>query len=185
MDVRVYDGSTYCCAWSSPHFELLAGCFQNNDNMQTSPTAYEKQRDAIIKRNQIRMQEIGLFEAVATATDLNGQQQKKVQQQRKKASNPTQPRRTSMRLNATKQRGEGPSDRFDRLGSDDEDEDEDYNEEEGDSSDCSDGSSDGDKDDKTSHQEDITIGEAEGNMGTTLEDQGQEKSGGEATPGRY
>jgi hypothetical protein len=74
---------------------------------------------------------------------------------------------------------------LDTLESDDEDDDLDYNEEERDCSESSDGSSDGDKDDKTSHQEDITIGEAEGNLGTTLEDQGQEKSGGEATPGRY
>ena len=155
--------------------------------MQSSPTAYEKYRDETIKRNQLIMQQLGLSQAVKTATDLNGKGQKQVQQQRKQSSNPTQPRRTSGRLNATKQpqTGEGPSDRLDTLESDDEDDDLDYNEEERDCSDSSDGSSDGDKDDKTSHQEDITIGEAEGNLGTTLEDQGQEKSGGEATPGRY
>jgi hypothetical protein len=171
---------------------LLAGCFQNNDNMQSSPTAYEKYRDERIKRNQLRMQELGLSQAVNTVTAINGKGQKQVQQQRKQSSNPTQPRRTSGRLNATKQpqTGEGPSDRLDTLESDDEDVDLDYNAEERDCSESSDGessdgSSDGDKDDKTSHQEDITIGEAEGNLGTTLEDQGQEKSGGEATPGRY
>lgn len=155
--------------------------------MQSSPTAYEKYRDERIKRNQLIMQQLGLSQAVATATDLNGKGQKQVQQQRKQSSNPTQPRRTSGRLNATKQpqTGEGPSDRLDTLESDDEDVDLDYNAEERDCSESSDGSSDGDKDDKTSHQEDITIGEAEGNLGTTLEDQGQEKSGGEATPGRY
>ncbi len=182
--VRVYDGSTYCCAWSSPLFELLAGRFRNNDNMQSSPTAYELQRAETIRRNQIRMQEIGLSEAVATATALDGKGKKKVQQQRKTASDPTQPRRTSTRINATKQPGgEGPSDRrLDSLGlgSDDEDDDEDYNEEERESDD----SSDDDNDDKTSHHEDISGGEAEGNLGTTFEDQGQEKSGGEATPGR-
>ena len=155
--------------------------------MQSSPTAYEKKRDERIKQNQLIMQQLGLSQAVKTATDLNGKGQKQVQQQRKQSSNPTQPRRTSGRLNATKQpqTGEGPSDRLDTLESDDEDVDLDYNAEERDCSESSDGSSDGDKDDKTSHQEDITIGEAEGNLGTTLEDQGQEKSGGEATPGRY
>ena len=155
--------------------------------MQSSPTAYEKYRDERIKRNQLRMQELGLSQAVNTATAINGKGQKQVQQQRKHSSNPTQPRRTSGRLNATKQpqTGEGPSNRLDTLESDDEDDDLDYNEEERDCSDSSDGSSDGDKDDKTSHQEDSTIGEAEGNLGTTLEDQGQDKSGGEATPGRY
>jgi hypothetical protein len=47
--------------------------------MQSSPTAYEKQRDEIIKRNQLIMQQLGLSEAVATATDLKGQGQKQVQ----------------------------------------------------------------------------------------------------------
>lgn len=150
--------------------------------MQSTPTAYELQREETIRRNQMRMQEIGLSEAVKTATALDGKGKKKVPQQQRR-SDPTQPRRSSKRLNSTTQPGgEGPSDsRLDSLGlgSDDEDEDGDYNEEERDSDD----SSDDDKDDKTNHHEDISVGE--GNLGTTLEDQGQEKSGGEATPGRY
>ena len=71
--------------------------------MQSSPTACEKNRDETIKRNQLIMQQLGLSQAVKTATAINGKGQKQVQQQRKQSSNPTQPRRTSGRLNATKQ----------------------------------------------------------------------------------